>query len=296
MSDGRSWAVAVRNPVKDPDAIVDPDVRAQTLRTITASPYPAYRARRSAWSPATFMVALAALVVAGSVLFAVTRQGTIGGLPGAATALANVIESRDTVLHVVTREPDDVPNAAEGGSRITATEQWMTIDSRTTGVSRVLTRYANGSFEDMRTVLQRKRYRISVYRSKDNTLTIEPWLRNVTKKTPAGELVRAQADAFVNAVRNGTATLDGETDVDGVPAYRIVAKDPGSGPKAWYISRDEHSPRLLRVESGCGGTKERPQCPVTTFEVYETINDRSVLKLPARPGQKVIRRALERRP
>lgn len=291
--DDRSWAVAVRNPVKDPDAVVDPDVRAQTLRSITASPYPTYRARRATWSPTTFLAALMALVVAGSVLFAITRGG--GGLPGAATALANIIESKDTIVHVVSNGPD-VPNAAEGDSDIVREEQWLTFDQRRRSISRILTTYADGTFEDYRSVLTPRRYRWMVYRSKGNTLVINPWTAVRTKKVQPGRMLLRQAEAYASAVKNGVARLDGETEVNGVPAYRIVPKDTKAGVSAWYIARDAKDPRLLRVEQRCGGTKAKPQCPVTTYETFETINDRRVLQLPKRPGQKVLRLSAKQRP
>lgn len=290
--DDRSWAVAVRNPVKDPDAVVDPDVRAQTLRSITASPYPTYRARRATWSPTTFLAALMALVVAGSVLFAITRGG--GGLPGAATALANIIESKKAIVHIVSNG-EDAPDAA-GRARTVREEQWVTTDGRYTGISRILTTRADGSFTDYRGVVERTRRRWTRYDSKTNTLMINPWTKVLRQSEFRGRYLLKQAQTFAQAVRDGKAKLDGETQVKGVPAYRIVTDDPSTIVRAWYVSRDEDDPRMLRIDFKCSGTEAKPQCPVQTFDTYETTNDRSVLRLPKRPGQKVVRLSSNRRP
>lgn len=277
-SDEYHEAAASRNPVADPEALVDIAERDALVREIVATDYPLDGGPRHSWRPLTYLGAAGALLAVVVLAYSLVTRG---GLPDAARALASTIESGRAILHTVSNGPD-VPGAGRGARATVREERWTTLDGTAT---RTKTTYRDGTFEDLVQQRRGRRYRVTVYRSRSRTVTISPWLRVVGQPVPADRLSLTGARSFAAAVRRGNAKVTGSTTVDGVAAYRVEATD-GSGPSpVWVISKDERHPRLLRVEEPC---EQRP-CPVTRLRVYETISDREALELPEYRGARVLR-------
>ena len=267
-----------RDPVEDPEALARELDRQRLVRRATAQRFQRRSRLRAAWAPATLLSALLVLVVAGAWLLASGKDG----LPGSARALAAAIERNRAVLHTVSTGPG-LPSVVQGRPRVTRVERWVaaawdTVRTRTT--------FADGSVEDMLSERRGGRYRISVYRSRDRTLTIAPWLPFRGPETPPDQLGVENLAEFARAVRDGRAEVVGRTTVDGVAAVRIkLTRGSNDDRRIWTITEDADPARLLRIDEPCqGGT-----CPSERFSVYETLPDRRALRLPRPPDTRIVR-------
>jgi len=280
------------NPIPDPEANVDAAARDLARRAAVMSPSQDRRRTPRFRKVARFSsVAVATATVLAVGLLASGRDDGSTGLAGPALALANVLDGPDTILHTVRSEPPGVD--ASGGPAILKSETWSMLDRSTQGesVHRSLTTYADGTFQDLRHRIRKAdnpdgEYQVTVYWSKRNELHTSIW-RKVSplpaSATDTEQLSLSRVQNYADAVKAGNARLDGETEIRGQRAIRVIETTDGpSKGTVWFVSKDAKTPALLRIEYACPMRNE--SCPSIDFTRYELSKDTSKLEMPEYPG------------
>jgi hypothetical protein len=179
---------------------------------------------------------------------------------------------------------DDV-EGAPGAQR----EAWASIDG---SELRYRTTQPDGSFTDILFEVRGDRTHLTMYRSSDNTLYRYPWAkhdRGPGSEPATGELSIIAIRDYAAAIKAGNARIDGETTINGTPAYRVVQKGPAEAPadtQTWFVSKDTTSPRLLRIQRPCH--QASGPCAATTFHTYEITQDRTGLRFPVHAAARVV--------
>ena len=206
-------------------------------------------------------------------------------VPGVAVALANAVAQPGAILHTVDSGPSGSA-ASRGASDVVRQETWASLDG---SVQRELTTYANGSFQDLRDQRQAGQYQVAVYWSARHELYVAPWLPSAAPRPHGASFLSvATIQRYADAVDTGHARLDGQTEVNGRLAVRVI--DTAAGPaqgSVWYVAQAAHPPVLLRIQFPCRGAAGA--CPpATTYSTYEIAHSTSSLDLPHYPDAQTV--------
>lgn len=273
------------NPIHDPGEHVDPQASARARRRILSTPVqppPRRRARRMSRRGLVAVVAVLATVLG---LTLQSRDEAPRALPGVAEALADALARPGAVLHTIDDGPH-VPDAA-GGPDIARQETWASLDGK---VRRTLTTFADNSIQDLRMQTRDGTYQVTVYRSRTHQLQIAPWLTRRGPPPADTQLHVADVQHYADVIDRGNARPDGETEIDGRAALRVIDTTPGPTQGAvWFIAADTTRPVLLRIQMPCRDDHVSCIASSTTFATYEISPHNEGLELPRYAGADVIR-------
>lgn len=278
------------NPISDPETHVDPAARDRARHAALTSPPDRRRTTGSRKVAGFASIAVATVLILLAGVFATGRDNGDSGLTGPALALANGLDGPNTVLHTVQGSPTGTD--ASGGPAILEIESWSALDGSDRGVSssRTRTTYADGTFQDLRLRTRESEnpdgeYQSTIYWSKRNELQTSVWrkLSPLPASATGGEQFSVNlVKNYAEAVEAGNARLDGEAEIRGQRAIRVIETTDGpSKGTVWFVSKDSERPALLRIEYPCPAQDD--SCPATDFTRYELTDDTSKLELPAYP-------------